>query len=847
MYTLISKPWWLRGKVMLYDQECKFTTDDVEEWMWDQSRDRPGYWKITIPYKSELGLPSSDKIRHHIVCYSQKEYALLDKVVTNQIYGESKAKIYRTVVFQRGLNLWDTGSDDDVAMRTLGAWAVAQYKCQPEKFYGLPWRRYAFAIGGLAWSFLGAWKQFKQMKTTYEVLNWAAFACCPVDNFVVTEPLFCKPRLPAYEIAMNCLPTFCWLAVGTAWWTYFTFGFNDTKVFRVTLTKNEDIETPSTSVMEEKPDQDDKSSKKNKLGYQEEGEDYVNEHPGGGVDDADSEIRATVDGRIVKKDCGIGIVGQSVNDKGAKQFCGVLSLPVSVEPNVYAQELKNAIKAIEERIDKKQRPYAGTAEDKLKIGRFVNSAINGRKFAPFSAKKVMDYLHGLITEEIRSKKWTEDRITNTIETLCQEIDPSFKLKAACKLEGMPEGKAPRLLIADEDRGQVMALLTIHCMEGLQKKHFPEQGIKGLAKKDAVKRVMKACRAPKKAAKQGTTVFEGDGSAWDTTCSAEIRNIVENPIIKHIAKFVELFVYATPDTWAKAHTDICEAEKLALVYSKNKEFQKIIIKAIRRSGHRGTSCCNWWVNRTCWYCAIFEDPEEFLDPARRYGKDVTGINRWLNSAYEGDDSFLNTAPKIEAGQPLHTVILQFWERIGFNMKIEIRDKRALFVGYYIGIDEYGPVFNEEKDEYMMVPEIDRCFGRAGTSCSASMIQAFKDDNKAGCLQLSGAAAMSRAYEFAGLCPTISEKFLKYALQCNFVMTHDLKMRIGEDINNEDKNELADHIHAANACCSIEDKILLSTGFWMSDEEKAKFQDYVWDYDRLDCWKEFRDSLPQSWRA
>jgi hypothetical protein len=251
-----------------------------------------------------------------------------------------------------------------------------------------------------------------------------------------------------------------------------------------------------------------------------------------------------------------------------------------------------------------------------------------------------------------------------------------------------------------------------------------------------------------------------------------------------------------------------------------------------------------MNFVCWHCAVFENPEEFLDPEHRYGKDVTGVTRWLNSCFEGDDSFLVTSPKILPGKQLHTMILQFWERIGFNMKIEIRDKRALFVGYYIGLDEAGPCFNEERDEWMMVPEIDRCFSRAGTSCSPSMIQAFNAGQLGKCVELAGAAAMSRAYEFAGLCPTISDKFLQYANECGFIMTYDLKMRT--NIQFEDESELVEHIRAINATCAIEDKILTATGFWLSDEERAKFQDYAWHYTQLEDWKGFKNSLPASWR-
>ncbi len=779
-----------RDTLMLYETDYNFRASDVEKWMWDRAAARAGYWSIVIPMKTGgwtwHGWFSGDveDVVYRRVNFSQKEYALLDKVVTNQLYGESKAKVHRAVVYQRSLQLWDTGNEDDVTMRTLGAWAISQYKCQAGKF------RSRAAVSGWYDKLLVFFAQLLQ------VFGFGGFD-------VAAPSYFHRPRLE----------------------------------------RTGEPEPTKESPQNDEGGDAQKKSPKNKLGYQKEGAEYINEHEGGGNDDKDTEIRATVEGRTIRKDCGIGVVGQTTDDTGRKQICGVLSQPISVEPNVYAQELLNATKAIEERINKKQRPYAGSEADELKIKRMVYQSMHGKRNAPFSAKKVLDLIHKLIYEEIKSNKWTEQRVTETIESLCREIDPQFKLKFAVKLEPMPEEKAPRLLIADEDRGQVMALMTIYCIESLIKNHFPEKGIKGLPKKEAIRRVMKACRVPRKVAKRLVTVFEGDGSAWDTTCSAQIRELVENPVINYVANLVNGFMYATPHTWAEAHASICAENKLDGTYAKNKEFQKITINAIRRSGHRGTSCLNWWMNFVCWHCAIFEDPELFLDPTHRYGKDVTGVNRWMNSAFEGDDSFLVTAPRIEPGKSLHTLILQFWERIGFNMKIEIRNGRALFVGYYIGLDEAGPCFDEKKDQWIMVPEVDRCFSRAGTSCSPAMIAAFEAGDRVKCVQLAGSAAMSRAYEFAGLSPTISSKFLQYAIDCEFKITHDLKMRTHQEF--DDASELVEHIRVLNATCTNEAEILKATGFWASDEELNRFVDYMWEYDQLGDWEGFKGSLPTSW--
>ncbi len=105
-------------------------------------------------------------------------------------------------------------------------------------------------------------------------------------------------------------------------------------------------------------------------------------------------------------------------------------------------------------------------------------------------------------------------------------------------------------------------------------------------------------------------------------------------------------------------------------------------------------------------------------------------------------------------------------------------------------------------------------------------------------------MSRAYEFAGLAPRISNKFLQLAIDNDFEITHDLKMRTNEEF--DDKSELVEHIRAMNATCQSEDEILKYTGFWASDDELNRFVDHLWDYDQLADWEGFVLSLPQSWR-
>lgn len=458
-------------------------------------------------------------------------------------------------------------------------------------------------------------------------------------------------------------------------------------------------------------------------------------------------------------------------------------------------------------------------------------------------------------------------MNRAIEALCQRVDPSFKLSTYIKLESMPEGKAPRFLIADGDNGQVLALLVICCLEDLIKQHCPKKTIKGLGKRKAVGRVATELRAPKaaysktrqaekkaaplegqrtgfsKMPQPKTSLFEGDGSAWDTTCSIHLRDIVENPVILHIAAVLKALM-SQPDCWVDAHSDVSVLKELVISFKKNGEFRKFIINAIRRSGHRGTSCLNWWINFVCWHCAMFEKPEIFLDPEVRYGTDHSGILRWLNSAFEGDDSILATTPAIDEKDEIYVSIMQRWERLGFNMKIFLRGKRALFTGYYLALDDDGPTG-------VVMPEIDRCFKRAGVSCSAAMIAAFKAGDRITMKGVSRSAALSRAHEFAGLSPTISIKFLRYyeSLAVKTLVDRDLQMRTCGGEQEFSEPDIVAEINMLNGAAmsfdSSERDRLAAVGFECTDEELSQFTLKMWDYDLLKDWDGFRASLPSSW--
>lgn len=792
--------------------------------MFKIARERPGMYTIRVLLPDAFCCPCepAGNQRKILVNFTGEEFAKLDKVIMNQSYSESKSKVQSTIVFQHASVVWPTFTPDDVTMRTLGAWALTQYRCNGS------WKK-------IVYDFFPCWS-FNQKEVRLDLRKSAGSARAAIENDV--PPQATPPdENPAAQPGVNAPPP------------------------------------PPTPPGSTPPAPDAPSGPpRNTLGYVEPGHGSDDLHPLGGASAEDSEIRAAREDRVLVNEAGVGVVGQSTESDNGKQIVGVVSLPVTDPPNVYAKEAANVEKAIDERITKKQRPFTANKDDKVLIGRMVSEAIgNDPRRSLFSTRRVTGWWEKHLFGDLKSGKWTEDKLSRTIESLCCRIQPGFKLACDVKLEPMPEGKAPRMLIADGDEGQVLALLTICCIEDLIKAHLPKKTIKGLGKRPAMERVAQELRAPKaaygktrqqerapqgqrtgfsKMPSPGVSIFEGDGSAWDTTCSALLRDCVENPVIMHVGAVLKALM-VQPESWVDAHGEVSCLDKLALTFKKNGEFRKFLIDAIRRSGHRGTSCLNWWINFVCWHCAIFEKPELFLDPDVRYGTDHAGTLRWIASAFEGDDSILSTTPKIKEEDELYESIMQRWKRFGFNMKIFIRDKRALFTGYYMAIDGDGPTG-------ILMPEVDRCFARAGVSCSPAMIAFFKAENRAGCQSVSRAAALSRAYEFAGCSPTISTKYLRYyeSLTVKTCVDRDLQMRTcgggrGCDVADFSEPDIVAEINYKNGAAmtfdSSERDRLAAVGFECTEEELSQFSLRMWDYDLLRDWEGFRESLPKSWRT
>jgi hypothetical protein len=324
-------------------------------------------------------------------------------------------------------------------------------------------------------------------------------------------------------------------------------------------------------------------------------------------------------------------------------------------------------------------------------------------------------------------------------------------------------------------------------------------------------------------------------------------MVENPILKRILE-VAREQAVVPAQWLEAH-DVSTSKKHLKLKLTEKGMKTVyeVIDSIRRSGHRGTSCLNWWVNNVLWVCALCHNSEKAICPTATNFLDFWGQTITIRRAFEGDDSGLTISPSmVDESDPRFVYALEFWRRAGFNMKIFLRSNDdgcgvGLFVGTEVVLDEFGPT-----GEY--APEIARTFQKAGVSCSATAKRLVKEgatgdgvlDNLRSCL------ALAKAYDFAGIVPSISRKYASCA-QSTTVMDHELCMRTGED----SVQGILDLIENANAVVSPkeEDALLVKLGRGISQAERDAFEAYCWDCDSkaVTQWDEFARSLPSAWRG
>lgn len=439
-----------------------------------------------------------------------------------------------------------------------------------------------------------------------------------------------------------------------------------------------------------------------------------------------------------------------------------------VTPQAYANTQANIEAAIHHRIKAKQVKPKLTEEDKARIKAFVYAAKDDKR-GIFSRSNIERWAReNPIWEELKSSKWSADRVRAAVDKAWAkaEIRPDF----AIKLEALPErGKAPRLLIADSDLGQLLALACIGCFETLLFERYKDHAIKHEAPRDALVRVLTRMRG---GAKYKQQVIEGDGSSWDTCCGVELRALLEAPLLWHVSA-VLIETMGQPKEWFVEHMRICDQKKLK---SKNKKVDPVlnycakevmnVIDAIRRSGHRGTSCLNWWVNHSLWALSFMDDARRVLNPnARRFKCRYGGQDVFYDYLFEGDDSYVTSQNLVQHEEQLKA----FWLRHGFVMKFvlpkpwtseDVMAGVSTVVGFNVLVDEHGPLPDE------VLPEPMRGLVSSAWSTSVEL----RNGLDKGCPRYHGVAAASYLARYAGTAGCFPALAAMYRAQATYHLRH-----------------------------------------------------------------------------
>jgi hypothetical protein len=589
--------------------------------------------------------------------------------------------------------------------------------------------------------------------------------------------------------------------------------------------------------------------------------------PDGGTQDADgADCQVSREGRLLSNNTRYAaVIGENVDKNAPIKVEGVLVCPTSVEPNLYSRSESNALKAIEERVIKKVIKHSVTKDDKKVFERMVNFFVD--KDGIFREDAVKEWAGHYPFDSLRSKKWTKERFEVSFEDALANPEPYFSPQILVKVENTKEAKAPRALIDDRACGQIYALATISCFETLLFAAYKYESIKGVGKNQALHTISSRLAHVGLRKEHEADVFEGDGSAWDTTCSLMIRDAFENVVLDKISQVLDKIGYV-PTQFLKSHGDVNRARKLKLVGKRGLRASaqdgtlggtfKVCIDSIRRSGHRGTSCLNWFVNKCCWTYALYgRSAPAALDLAKgnmpRALTDRWGKTRRTMAAFEGDDSILATSPRLTDSEVAECEAT--WKRLGFDMKIFIRNRggkgSATFVGCEMAVDAFGL-------QDMFAPEIPRFF-RGGASVSKEAVEAWKrgDDDT-----VSSVAAMSllgKAAAFARSVPTLAIKMIEMAEAtmptskfCDDI-DHETSMMVYgacvEDIRDivpVSFQDILANVYMQLGSIDDEKRYLSAIGRMYDDEEHTRFLARDWSVDTLRDWAGLREALPQSWR-
>lgn len=494
--------------------------------------------------------------------------------------------------------------------------------------------------------------------------------------------------------------------------------------------------------------------------------------------------------------------------EGVVEHADVLAVkfaPTTADRKFYANTPENIKQAVKGRITDVYQPFELTSTERDELTAITDSLCDDIRKSD-SIERIASWL---LFGNIKSTKWTLSRAEMALNVLMWRLNPEYEFKAAIKLEPMPNGKDPRMLIADGDSGAVMSALSVGVLERYYCKYHKHRTIKGKPKAD---RMAEICKEAFERQHSGEAyeafMMENDGSAWDACCRSILRDLTENKIIAAVVD--KLWHFFVPYNWfqpARKAADTKKQFKVAVAtnkvsvvqYTKSMQYTqddlaKVICKkavhirfdAIRRSGDRGTSILNFIINLICWSWVLCgpEGPK-MAAPNTKVVVDVFGSRRRLKIWLEGDDSLLWLTGALFS-QAQIDFLTDRWKKLGHRPKLFLRTVGdvAEFCGWKIYVTKYG------LDETTATPDVPRMLKNLGYSTAKEAVQAAQRNDVEGFGRVVAPALVARAGSIAPRCPTVARWLmnLAYGMCKEYQLTdaqfsRDDMFRLGADDMNE----------------------------------------------------------------
>lgn len=475
----------------------------------------------------------------------------------------------------------------------------------------------------------------------------------------------------------------------------------------------------------------------------------------------------------------VTLVHDSDEEKGtpsAKDALAAKFGPTTKDKVFFDNTPKRVAEAIDERINKKHVPMDMTDQERDDLTHITDQFCEEIR----NSDTVDRIASWLLFGDLKSKKWTLSRAEMALNVLMWQYNPDFCFSAAIKLEPMPKGKPPRMLIADGDAGAVMSALTIGVLERYLCRYHKHRTIKG---KPKGARMVEICEQAFEM--QNLTealpafMLENDGSAWDTCCKGPLRDLTENRVLD--VMFEKLYKFFTPYNWFQAARQKADSRpKYKLHMNTNKidinaftngsrftqdELAKVLCKrrmqasidSIRRSGDRGTSILNWLINIICWAWVLCGSVgTAVVHPNGKVCVDIFGTRRRFKIWLEGDDSLLWLSGRSFTRAELEALEAR-WTKLGHRPKLfqRVKGDVAEFCGWKIVCTEYG------LDASTAVPDVPRMLENCFYTTAKEAVKAAAEGDAVQFARVVGPALIARAGSIADRVPSIAHWLTKLA--------------------------------------------------------------------------------------